>query len=343
MRHCRSFAFFLLAGLFASLAWPIGQGAAQDDSAPRFVFPAGCEIGRDCWFFAYMDHDPSDRYRDHMCGVRTYDAHKGTDIAPIDPGAAIPVIAAADGVVVGVRDGMDDSIMRVRDETRMAAQCGNGVRIDHGAGWTSQYCHLQRGSVAVRSGIRVTAGQILGWIGSSGRSDFRHLHFQVERDGRPVDPFDGAAPSQPPHCEVAGATEMPLWQPAEAREMSAYTPSVIYRAGVATGPPDRDRALYDGYPETASVNAEALVGYIVLLGVSAGTSVDTLITGPQGQRIFEDRRTLDRDRARSFSFTGTRRKAAAWAPGAYDVRFIVRGTGPDGDFEIDTQRRIVLR
>tara|TARA_R110002110_G_scaffold414147_1_gene643156 strand:+ start:10267 stop:11298 length:1032 start_codon:yes stop_codon:yes gene_type:complete len=342
MTHWRSSVACLLTGFLLSLLWPGGHAAAQDDGTPAFVFPAGCEIGRDCWFFAYMDHDPSERYRDHMCGLRTYNAHKGTDIAPIDPEAPVPVIAAADGVVLGVRDGMDDSRMRVRDETRMAAQCGNGVRIDHGAGWTSQYCHLQRDSVSVRSGARVTAGQILGWIGSSGRSDFRHLHFQVERDGRPIDPFDGAAPSTPPHCEVAGTVDQTLWQSAEAREIADYKPSIIYRAGVATGTPERDRALHEGYPDTASVNADALVGYIVLLGVSAGTTVDTLITGPGGQRVFENRRVLDRESARSFSFTGTRRKTAAWAPGEYRVRFVVRGRGPDREFEIETQKSIVL-
>ncbi|MBT3399491.1 MAG: M23 family metallopeptidase [Rhodospirillaceae bacterium] len=342
MSYRRSFAVFLLAGFNLGLIWPVGHATAQDDAAPRFVFPAGCEIGQDCWFFAYMDHDPSDRYRDHMGGVRTYEAHKGTDIAPTDPLGPVAVIAAADGVVLGVRDGMDDSLMRVHDETRMAAQCGNGVRIDHGAGWTSQYCHLQRDSVAVRTGTHVIAGQLLGWVGSSGNSNFRHLHFQVERNGRPVDPFDGATASTPPQGEATGAANQPLWKSAEAREISDYTPLVIYRAGIATGAAEQDRALYEGYPDTASVSVDALVGYIVLLGVSDGTTVDTLITGPGGQRLFENRRTLDQDAARAFSFAGTRRKVSAWAPGEYQVRFVVAGEGPTGDFELQAQKSIVL-
>ncbi len=133
---------FLLTGL--AMAGGVERVTAQSaaNPAPIFEFPAGCEIGRDCWFYAYMDHDPSENYSDHMCGRRTYDTHKGTDIAPMDPAAPIAVLAAADGVVRGTRDGMDDAIMRVPDEKRMAAQCGNGVRLDHGGGWTSQYCHL---------------------------------------------------------------------------------------------------------------------------------------------------------------------------------------------------------
>jgi len=343
MLHRRSPVVFLLTGFVVGLFWAVNHAAAQDDASPRFVFPAGCEIGQDCWFFAYMDHDPSENYRDHMCGLRTYDAHKGTDIAPVDPTAPLAVIAAADGVVLGARDGMDDSIMRVRDETRMAAQCGNGVRLDHGAGWTSQYCHLERGSVTARTGDRVTAGQILGWVGSSGRSELRHLHFQVEHGGRPFDPFNGAAPADPPQCDVTGISDRGLWSPAEMREIAAYAPSIIYRAGIATNAPERERVLFDGYPATARVRADALVGYIVLLGVIAGTTVDTIITGPNGQRIFENRRILEEDRARFFAFSGTRRKTNAWAPGTYQIRFIVTGKGPAGDFEIETQREIVLQ
>lgn len=346
MPRLRSLAFVLLAGLLIVLFTAEQNAHAQkmqpSDFVPRFDFPAGCEIGGDCWFFAYMDHDPSDNYRDHMCGLRTYNAHKGTDIAPIDPEAAIAVIAAADGVVLGVRDGMDDSVMRVRDETRMAAQCGNGVRLDHGDGWTSMYCHLERDSVTVATGTRVTAGQILGWIGSSGRSELRHLHFQVERDGKQIDPFNGAPPSSPAQCDAVGVTDRALWPAAEAREISDYTASVIYRAGITTDVPDRQRVLYDGYPATGAVDADALLGYVVVLGVVSGTTLDMLITGPDGQRIFENRRTLDQDRARLFTFTGPRRISKAWPPGAYRVRFVLRGEGEAGDFQVETERQIIL-
>ncbi len=338
----RSLLIALPFALFGADSPAHAQAQSGDGATPRFEFPAGCEIGRDCWFFAYMDHDPTDGYRDRMCGLRTYDAHKGTDIAPIDPAAPIAVIAAADGVVLGVRDGMDDTVMRARDETRMAAQCGNGVRLDHGNGWTSQYCHLERGSVSVQRGAKVTAGQILGWVGSSGRSELRHLHFQVERNGTPVDPFNGEAPASAAQCDATAMTDQALWHGAERREISDYSPSTIYRAGLTTVVPDRERVLFDGYPDTGPVTADALVGYIVLLGVVSGTTLDMRITGPGGQRLFENRRTLDQDRARLFTFTGPRRKSAAWMAGTYRVHFSLQGQGPDGDFQIETERKIVL-
>ena len=56
---------------------------------------------------------------------------------------------------------------------------GNYVVIDHGNGEYSIYAHLQPGSVAVTVGQKVTAGQPIGKIGSSGNSTEPHLHFQV--------------------------------------------------------------------------------------------------------------------------------------------------------------------
>ena len=62
-----------------------GTASAQ---APRFDFPTDCPIGYDCWYRAYVDLDPGAAYRDHRCGVRSYEDHRGTDVAPYDPRAA---------------------------------------------------------------------------------------------------------------------------------------------------------------------------------------------------------------------------------------------------------------
>lgn len=66
---------------------------------------------------------------------------------------------------------------------------GNQVVIDHGGGLVTRYCHLEDASMRVKAGDRVARGQLLGWMGTTGRSTGEHLHFQVERDGTPVDPL----------------------------------------------------------------------------------------------------------------------------------------------------------
>jgi biotin carboxyl carrier protein len=109
------------------------------------------------------------------------------------------VLAAADGRVTKVANDQqeDPSAMQRPDETQeaysarlqkeqgeritkgLAAITGNYVMIDHGKNEYSLYAHLQPGSVAVRVGDQVKAGDVIGKLGSSGNSTEPHLHFHV--------------------------------------------------------------------------------------------------------------------------------------------------------------------
>lgn len=103
---------------------------------------------------------------DPFTGVPTF--HSGLDLAAP---RGTPVRAAADGTVTF-------------SGRRGAA--GNLVEILHGDGSRTRYAHLEKAAVAV--GATVRAGEVLGAVGSSGRSTGPHLHFAVERDGETVDP-----------------------------------------------------------------------------------------------------------------------------------------------------------
>lgn len=109
------------------------------------------------------------------------------------------VVAAADGTVVQVISSTTERppLLRRSGESmdsyygRIGAQqaenmmggvpgiVGEGVIIDHGNGEYSMYAHLKPGSATVRAGQRVTSGQTIGLLGSSGNSTEPHLHFQV--------------------------------------------------------------------------------------------------------------------------------------------------------------------
>lgn len=95
--------------------------------------------------------------------------HEGLDIsAPV----GTPIEAAASGVVVTAR----------RD-----GDYGNLVEIDHGHGITTRYGHTSR--ILVKVGQKVHKGQEIALVGDTGRSTGPHLHFEVRREGHPVNPL----------------------------------------------------------------------------------------------------------------------------------------------------------
>lgn len=67
-------------------------------------------------------------------------------------------------------------------------QFGNLVVIDHGDGWYTAYGFLSR--ITVKEGAKVAAGERIGLVGSTGQAKGNELHFEVRRDGKPVDPME---------------------------------------------------------------------------------------------------------------------------------------------------------
>jgi murein DD-endopeptidase MepM/ murein hydrolase activator NlpD len=65
---------------------------------------------------------------------------------------------------------------------------GNFILIDHGNGYTSGYGHLLK--FRVKEGDRVARGQVIGFIGNTGRSTGSHLHYEISIDGKTIDPYN---------------------------------------------------------------------------------------------------------------------------------------------------------
>jgi len=96
--------------------------------------------------------------------------HNGIDFAaPI----GTPIYASGGGVV---------------EEAQMKGANGNRTIIRHDNGWQTYYLHQSRFMPGVTPGARVSQGQKIGEIGTTGRSTGPHLHYEVHIDGRPVDP-----------------------------------------------------------------------------------------------------------------------------------------------------------
>ena len=95
--------------------------------------------------------------------------HPGIDIA--DP-VGTDVVATGDGLVI---------------EAEPDAGYGRSVLIDHGDGITTRYAHLSR--IFLMIGEEVKQGEVIGAIGTTGRSTGPHLHYEVRIHGAPVNPF----------------------------------------------------------------------------------------------------------------------------------------------------------
>ncbi len=128
-----------------------GVGEQRDGLMAPVNGPVGSRFG--------MRRHPILGYRRMHAGL-DYRARYGT-----------PIVAVTDGQVTGAG--------------RMGG-CGNAVRIRHGGGLDTRYCHMSR--MAVNRGQSVKRGQVIGYVGSTGLSTGPHLHYEMYRGGRAVDP-----------------------------------------------------------------------------------------------------------------------------------------------------------
>lgn len=96
-------------------------------------------------------------------------AHKGLDFSAPQ---GTPIYATGDG--------------RVKVATRLDAGYGNHVIINHGYGYETLYAHMVR--IKVKPGQRVVRGEVIGWVGSTGKSTGPHCHYEVHVNGQDVNP-----------------------------------------------------------------------------------------------------------------------------------------------------------
>jgi hypothetical protein len=292
--------------------------------APKLGFPLACEIGKTCEIQHYVDRDPGPGTLDYRCGHRTNDKHDGTDFRLLDMAAqrgGVEVLAAAAGRVVAVRDGIADVSIRAPGAPSVAGhECGNRVAIQLGNRWLIDYCHLAQGSLKVKVGDAVAAGQPLARVGLSGDTEFPHLHFSVRHGDAVVDPFASASVEG---CAVAAE---PLWSPAVAAQMPYRRGTVLntgFAAAVASMAEIEDRTVI-----APTLSAPAIVAYARLIGLEKGDVIEIALSGPDGKPIAAATLPpLDHDKAQIPAEVGRKRPPQGWAHGTYAGEVRVRRAG----------------
>ena len=320
-------------GLVGLLLLVMPAIASAQPAEPRFGWPVACTLGKDCFIQNYVDADPGPGRADFRCGPLTYDGHDGTDIRLPDLAAmqrGVDVLAAADGTVLRTRDGQPDVSVDERGKAAIKGiEAGNGVIIDHGDGWQTMYAHMKSGSLKVKPGETVKAGQPLGQIGLSGDTQFPHLHFGVFKGDQRIDPFTDEPTGA--GCNVAvhslWATDVP------------YIQTGLLIAGFATGPADAGAARLGRYADLKGDRQAPLVLWAESFGVQAGDLQTVTIAAPDGTLAFQDQKPLPSSKVSWFAFAGKRPPKEGWAPGTYTGRYRLERNGV---LLIDAERRLEM-
>jgi murein DD-endopeptidase MepM/ murein hydrolase activator NlpD len=143
---------------------PTGGVSGNSSATANMATPLGATLG----LVPYGNWQAAPR----AVAARSIFMHEGIDlVAP----AGTAVYAAADGVVVGAAPN---------------GRYGNWIRIEHSSRLATVYGHLSAFAPGIEPGETVVRGELIGFVGSTGRSTGAHLHFELLSDGKPVNPIN---------------------------------------------------------------------------------------------------------------------------------------------------------
>ncbi|MEH6404406.1 MAG: M23 family metallopeptidase [Sneathiella sp.] len=296
---------------------------------PKLELPLKCAIGMDCFVQHYIDLDPTKGAADYTCGSLTYNNHKGTDIrlkSVSQMTTGVPVIAAASGVVANLRSGVKDQYYsdysKKKKKEIYKIGLGNVVILKHAGGWETYYAHLRKGSVAVKVGQQVNTGDVLGYVGMSGLTDFPHVHFELRKDNKRIDPFSGLNAGG-----KCGSIKKTYWTD-RALEQLSYEPTGFMATGFSETRPQGRKDLESGTKKQAVLDHDAptLFFWSYYVGSREGDTAHLTIRGPEGTELAQSRsKPASKNQITRYMFTGVKRPATGWKPGLYRGEITVNG------------------
>lgn len=190
----------------------LADGGCNPNATLRLDWPLPGANGTAWVINNYVDLDQTTgSLRDYTgatgAAAKTYDNHRGIDIdipSFREMDADFPVIAAAPGVVTQVVDGFADRHLSCVNND------ANFIRVRQDDCSQALYFHFKRNSIRVTAGQRITSGQTLGVVGSSGCSSQAHLHYELYgAQGTLEEPFaTNRWRTPPPYATTAGLMDI---------------------------------------------------------------------------------------------------------------------------------------
>lgn len=295
--------------------------AAVADGPLRLEVPVDCTVGRSCVVQNYVDMRAGQDTADYACGSLSYDQHNGTDIrlpSHKEMEAGVAVLAAAAGTVYRMRDGMPDVNFRLVGRDALTGRdLGNVVTIRHADGFESSYGHMKRGSITVKEGDTVVAGQPIGQIGLSGLTEFPHLHFEVRRNNTVIDPFTGTAAET--GCD---ALADPLWSEAALQQLK-YFPSLVMRIGFSDRILNRTAIEYGLHQTDKPMDraSDTILLHVYVAGLYTGDIARFQLSDPAGEIFIDAERIIDQNAAVRVLRAGAAERTSPWDSGTYQGVF----------------------
>lgn len=164
--------------------WPIGS--EETDTIDGKTFATGTPVATSI----------TSTYDENRVINGQQDVHTGMDIAVYADYGVVNVIAAQSGKVILAKDS-PDCPSNTEVVPCNGSGYGNYVKIEDASGVVIIYAHMHQGTITVKEGDYVEQGQVIGKVGSSGKSTGAHLHFEVRVNGSPVAPLNYVSSDNP--------------------------------------------------------------------------------------------------------------------------------------------------
>lgn len=294
---------------------------------PEFTFPLKCELGKTCWIARYVDRRQGADRADYTCGDRSENNHSGTDFTLSNMGdmaKGVAVLAAADGVIDVTRDGITDEFATKENyAAKNKIGLGNVVRIKHEGGMFSYYGHMKKGSILVKQGQIVKAGQKIGEVGMSGLSAYPHMHFALQYNGKWYDPFDKK--SMAASCsrkKTDSAWKTPI----------SYEGLTLLPASFSTAPLDAHSQWAVPHSEI-SKDSEVLFLNGRTFGTLKGDKWLMKIWRPDGSIAKEYTTSTTKNQQVHRRYIGLRRPTGGFMPGIWTGEILIIRQAKDGTIE----------